>query len=144
VAAAAQSKRMQNIEETLQEMLNLQKEAKVEMTKFKDFQVETIDAVQSIMDEVEAQGATAKKNKADTDDKLMQFRQSLALFDNMMNDSKQQKESPPRKMSRPSLPPETIHMNNAEESDEESDQSMHSTNTAPKSDDKTKVVAGGN
>ena len=32
----------------------------------------------------------------------------------------------------------------AKESDEESDQSMYSTNTAPKSDDKTKVVAGGN
>ena len=144
VAAAAQSKRMQNIEETLHEMLNLQKEAKVEMTKFKDFQVETIDAVQSIMDEVEAQGVTAKKNKADTDDKLMQFRKSLALFDNMMNDSKQQNESPPRKMSRPSLPPENNNMKIAEESDEESDQSMYSTNTAPKSDDKTKVVAGGN
>jgi hypothetical protein len=59
VAAAAQNKRMQNIEETLQEMLSLQKEGKVEMAKFKDFCVETIDTVQSIMDEVKSQGMEA-------------------------------------------------------------------------------------
>ena len=62
VAAAAQNKRMQNIEEALQEMLSLQKEARVEMKKFKEFQVETIETVQSIMDKVESQGITAKKD----------------------------------------------------------------------------------
>ena len=145
VAAAAQNKRMQNIEETLHEMLSLQKEAKVEMTKFKDFQVETIDAVQSIMDEVEAQEVTAKENKAETDEKLMQFRKLIALFDSMMNTPKQQKsESPRRKMPRPSLPPKDSNMKIAEESNRESDQSMHSNNTAPRSNDIKKVVAGGN
>jgi hypothetical protein len=104
VAAAAQNKRMQNIEETLQQVLSLQKEAKVEMSKFKDFQTETIGTVQSIMDEVESQGAAAKRNKEDTDNKLMQFRKSIALFDSMMTTpTQQQSESPRRKMPRPSL-----------------------------------------
>ena len=146
VAAAAQNQRMQNIEETLQEMLSLQKEAKVEMAKFKDFQIETIDTVQTIMDEVESQGIKAKKNKEDTDNKLMQFRKSIALFDSMMNTpTQQQSESPRRKMPRPSLPPEEDNMKIAENSDEERDNDNINTNKkAPKSDDKTKVVAGGN
>ena len=97
------------------------------------------------MEAVEEQGMEAKQNKADTDDKLMQFGKSLALFDNMMNTPpKQQNELPRQKMPRPSLPPEDNDMAIADESDGESDKSMHSNNTAPKSDDKKKVVAGGN
>ena len=146
VAAAAQNKRMQNIEETLQEMLSLQKEAKVEMAKFKDFQVKTINTVQSIMDGVESQGVEAKKNKEDTDNKLMQFRKSIALFDSMMTTPKQQQsELLRRKMPRPSLPPEEDSMKIAEDSEEEHDNDNKNTNNkAPKSNDKVRVVAGGN
>ena len=129
MAAAAQNKRMQNIEETLQEMLSLQKEAKVDMAKFKDFQIETIDTVQTIMDEVESQGIQAKKNQEDTDNKLMQFRKSIALFDSMMHEpkQKQQSESPRRKMPRPSLPPEEDSMKIAEDSKEEQDNDNKNT-----------------
>ena len=116
VAAAAQNKRMQNIEETLHEMLSLQKEAKVEMKKVKEFQVKTIDTVQSIMDKFESQGVDAKKNKADTDNKLMQFRKLIALFDSMMmTPEQQQSESSRRKMPRPSLSPEEVKMTIREE-----------------------------
>jgi hypothetical protein len=146
VVAAAQKKRMQNIEEMLQEMLSLQKEAKVEMAKFKDFQTETIGTVQSIMDKVKSQGVEAKRNKEDTNNKLMQFRKLIALFDSMMTTAKQQQsESPRRKMPRPSLPPEEYNMKIAEDSEEEQDSDNKTTiNKAPKSDDKMKVVAGGN
>jgi hypothetical protein len=47
-------------------------------------------------------------------------------------------------MSRHHSHPINNNMKIAEDSNEESDQSMHSTNTVPKGDDKTKVVAGGN
>ena len=148
VAAAAQNKRMQNIKDTLQEMLSLQKEAKAEMTKFKAFQEDTIKTVQSIMVAVEDQGTEAKKNQKITDDRLMQVRQLLALFNNMMNFPKQQSELLRQKMPRPLLPPEEDNITIAKDSeDSEGDQDYDNNNTnknAPKSDDKMKVVAGGN
>ena len=98
------------------------------------------------MDEVEAQGAKAKKDNEDTDNKLTQFRKSIALFDSMMTPTEQQQsESPRRKMSRPSLPPEEDKMTIEEDSEGEHEKgNKHTGNNAPKSDDKKEVVAGGN
>jgi hypothetical protein len=145
VAAAAQDKRMQNIEESMKAMLTLQRETKTEMEKFKTFQGETIETVHSIMEAVEEQGIEAKKSQKETDAKLKQFRSALALFDGMMNNHQGRNESPRRKNPRPTIPPEDNDMNIAEQSDtEDSFASIHSTTTAPKSDDEMTVAAGGN
>ena len=76
----------------------------------------------------------------------MQFRKSIALFDSMMEKPQQKSESPRRKMPRPSLPPEDQKMSTKEDSEEEQEyeDNSYTNNKAPKSDDKMKVVAGGN
>ena len=75
----------------------------------------------------------------------MQFRKSIALFDSMMEKPQQKSESPRRKMPRPSLPPEDQKMSTEEDSEEqEYEENSYTNNKAPKSDDKMKVVAGGN
>ena len=78
-----------------------------------------------------------QKIKDDTDDKLMQFRKSIAIFDSMMTKPEpQQSESRRRKMSRLSLPPEEEKMTIEEDSEgEQENDKTNSNNNASKSDD---------
>jgi hypothetical protein len=140
-AAALQASKMQKLEEGMENMLKLQRESKEEFKTFKD---ETVQRVTECVAAINTHTAQAKKDKKDTDNKLAQFRKSLALFDSMMAQSQQEQESPPRKISRPTLPPEGDHMETTEDDDDDSYATINSQNQAPRSDDEMNAVAGGN
>jgi hypothetical protein len=135
-AAALQASQMQKLEEGMENMLKLQRESKEE---FKTFKEETVQRVTKCVTAINTHTTQAKK-----DNKLAQFQKSLALFDSMMAQSQQEQESPPRKISRPTIPPEGDYTRTTEDDDNDSYATLSSQNQAPQSDDEMNVVAGGN
>jgi hypothetical protein len=149
VAAAAQDKRMQKIEENLEIMIQLQKRSQAEIQAdincVKEHQNVTKEILTTLGEEVSNNFKQIQKNKKDTDDTLKKFRAALALLDQAM-DKPASKESPRRKIRRPTLPPEDVNMQGNEDSDDASYGSVNSfnSNKAPRSDDEMTVAAGGN
>jgi hypothetical protein len=93
---------MQKLEEGMENMLKLQRESKEEFKTFKD---ETVQRVTECVAAINTHTAQAKKDKKDTDNKLAQFRKSLALFDSMMAHNPNKNRNPHREKSpdQPSL-----------------------------------------
>jgi hypothetical protein len=145
VAAAEQDNRMRNIEKNIATMINIQQHAQgviqEELQTIKNHQDATKEALEAVVEAVAMNQRHIQANKKETDNTLKMFRASLVLLDQAM-DKTHSSESPPRKISRPTIPPEDHNMSNDNNSDSDSFGSI-STN-APKSDDKMKVVAGGN
>ena len=150
-AAAAQDQRMQKIEENLEIMIKLQHQAqtelKTEMLDLKQNQHGTNGVLEAVVKSCDRNRMQIASYKKETDNTLRQFRESLALLDQLMPQQTNKNESPRRKIRRPTLPPEEPNMSVEENSDDESDAPASSTNNshqAPKSDDEMKVAAGGN
>jgi hypothetical protein len=146
IAAETQDQRMKKMESNIETIIRLQQQTKAEMqddmTRVKDHQDATKVALVAVFETVTENRKQIEANKKETDNTLRMFRASLALLDQAM-DKPSGAESPPRKISRPTIPPEDKHMSNEEESDSDSLGSI-SINLAPKSDDQMHVVAGGN
>jgi deoxyribodipyrimidine photolyase len=148
VAAAAQDKRMQNIEENLETMILLQKQAQTEMRDLQQHQAGTKAVLEAVVDSCAKNRTQIEEFKEETENTLMRFRESLALLDQAMA-KPTNAASPRRKIRRPTLPPEDADMYEDDDSDAASNgvqQHHHNNknNKAPKSDDEMTVAAGGN
>jgi hypothetical protein len=149
VAAAAQDRRMQKIEENLEIMIQLQKRSQAEIQTdincVKEHQNATKVILTTSGEEVSNNFQQIQENKKDTDNTLKKFQAALVLLDQAM-DKPTSKESPRRKIRRPTLPPKDINMHDDEDGDDESYGSVNSLNNnkAPRSDDEMTVAAGGN
>jgi hypothetical protein len=147
-AAAAQDKRMQKIEANLEIMIKLQQQTQTEMQEemkdLKNHQTGTKAVLEAVVESCSKNRQQLEDHKKDTDNRLQKFRESLLLLDLAM-DKPSSTESPRRKNPRPTLPPEETSMSVDDNSDEESDGNAQPKQTpAPKSDDQTRVAAGGN
>ena len=151
VAAAAQDKRMEKIEQNLELMIKLQQETKAEMHTeleiVKEQQHGTKAVLTMVIEECNTNRKQIAADKEETDDTLRIFRECLLRLDQAM-DKPKSNQSPRRKIARPTKPPEHANMSVTENSDDESFgtiQSHHTPpNTAPRSDVEMRDVAGGN
>ena len=148
-AAAAQDKRMQKIEENIETIIKLQMETKAEMkaemSEMKGHQEGTKQVIGAVVEAVNKNRKQIAADKKETDNTLKKFREALILLDKAM-DKPSNTESPRRKISRPTLPPEEANTDMGEDSDGESQGSEYTTKStnAPRSDDEMTVAAGGN
>jgi hypothetical protein len=143
---------MQKIEENLETMIKLQKDAQAEMKAdiqdLKGHQVGTTATVTAVVEALKETRTQMAVDKKDTDDKLRRFRESLILLDEAMDKPtpNTNSELPRQKIPRSTLPPEDNNMNveNDNNDDDSSATKNPNKNTAPRSDDEMTVAAGGN
>ena len=138
---------MKRIEDHLEIMIRPQKRSQLETQEdiacIKSNQNTTKEILTTLGVEVNKNFKQIQEHKKESDNTLSKFRKALEALDEAMNH--QIKESPRRKIRRPTKPPEHATMDYEEDSDDASYGSFNSSNNnkAPRSDDEMKVAADG-
>jgi hypothetical protein len=135
---------MNNLEECIKTMLDAQERTHDKIVQVAEKNEQTNQAVCNLINTVNEHKKEDKKEKKEIRDMILAFRTSLAVADRMMDQMQENSysKSPPRKIARPTLPPES-QAEDAENSDDDSAHTLTSSN-APRSDDDSTVAAGGN